>query len=287
MKLAIKKRASRWLGVPHVWPAGERPAGLQYEDERPEAANVAALRPCDIPLAPPNIILFQVHILRGRQLALRPQHRMPRPYPPPPNSTPILQPFAISKQHQRDLAHTLRLRAMPPEVTGAIAHVIACYRATATGSRDTTVGNTREALHDLFKKGRAYKQAISRLADDHSGVDSITLSVMQPLAQAVLRGEPGAEEALAQAARERDQVLAQHMRVEPATEALRHFCGWLRVIFNTATHHLRSTITTDEAWHLCRAFAMEVFTIAEIDHADFAAHPERLTEYLGTEINHT
>jgi hypothetical protein len=30
---------------------------------------------------------------------------------------------------------------------------------------------------------------------------------------------------------------------------------------------------------------MEVFTIAGIDHADFEAHPERLTEYLGTDVS--
>jgi hypothetical protein len=30
---------------------------------------------------------------------------------------------------------------------------------------------------------------------------------------------------------------------------------------------------------------MEVFTIAGIDHADFDAHPERLTKYLGTDVS--
>ena len=30
---------------------------------------------------------------------------------------------------------------------------------------------------------------------------------------------------------------------------------------------------------------MEVFTIAGIDHADFESLPERLTEYLGTDVS--
>jgi hypothetical protein len=29
---------------------------------------------------------------------------------------------------------------------------------------------------------------------------------------------------------------------------------------------------------------LQVFAVAGIDHADFDAHPERLTEYLGTEV---
>jgi hypothetical protein len=59
----------------------------------------------------------------------------------------------------------------------------------------------------------------------------------------------------------------------------------LRVIFNVATPQFRQSITIDEAWHYCRRFAMEVFITAGIDHADFVAHPERLTEYLGTDVS--
>ena len=58
----------------------------------------------------------------------------------------------------------------------------------------------------------------------------------------------------------------------------------LRLIFNdAATPVLRSTV--DDGWRHCRQFAMEVFAIAGIDHANFDAHPERSTEYLGTEVN--
>jgi hypothetical protein len=41
----------------------------------------------------------------------------------------------------------------------------------------------------------------------------------------------------------------------------------------------------DESWRQCRRFAVEVFTITGIDHADFEAHPERLTEYLRTDVS--
>jgi hypothetical protein len=56
------------------------------------------------------------------------------------------------------------------------------------------------------------------------------------------------------------------------------------VIFNSATDHLKGHITTEEAWRQCQKFALEVFTVAGIDHRDFDRHPARLTEYLGTEV---
>jgi hypothetical protein len=43
--------------------------------------------------------------------------------------------------------------------------------------------------------------------------------------------------------------------------------------------------TPDKTWQSCRRFALEVLTAAEIEHADFLAHPERLTEYLGTDVS--
>lgn len=126
---------------------------------------------------------------------------------------------------------------------------------------------------------------MARLFDDRSGVDYVTHSALQPLASAVLENRPSTKKALAHAARKRIEELEQHKRVEPATESLRHFCGWLRIIFNEATPHLRQSITVDEAWRNCRSFALEVFSVAGIEHADFVAHPERLTEYLGTNVS--
>jgi hypothetical protein len=57
------------------------------------------------------------------------------------------------------------------------------------------------------------------------------------------------------------------------------------MIFNVATDHLKGRVSTDEAWRVCREFALEVLAIGGIDHADFDAHTERLTEYLGTDVS--
>jgi hypothetical protein len=210
---------------------------------------------------------------------------MPRPYAPPPILDPSVQPFTIGEAEKREIARALKLERLPSEIDGVIATAIANYKATAAGSVDTTVGNTLVALRELEKTGHSYRKAVARLADDRTGVDYVTHNALQPLAKAVLESQPGATEALASAARERIKELGQHLRVEPATESLRHFCGWLRVIFNAATPHLRQSITTDEAWRNCRSFAMEVFSAAGIEHPDFVAHPERLTEYLGTDVS--
>lgn len=209
---------------------------------------------------------------------------MPRPNPPPPLPIPTVLPFGLDDHQRRDLAKVLGLKRLSPLVSGAIAAAIANYKATEAGSPDTTIGNTLAALAELKRKGRAYEKAVIRLADDGSAVDDITLKALQRLAKATLAGQRGAKAALAQAAHARAEELRTHKRVTPRTESLRLFCGWLRVIFNGATDHLKGRVTTDEAWRQCRRFALEVFTVAGIDPADFHAHPERLTEYLGTDV---
>lgn len=210
---------------------------------------------------------------------------MPRPYPPAPISPPpVLVPFAIGDQEKADLARVLRLDRLPPELCDAISHAIRCYQATKDGSKDTTVANTLAGLGELTKPGRTYEKAVQRLADERSGVDYTTHQMLQPLAKAVLKDEPGSREALGQAAAKRMGELRAHKRVAPPTESLRFFCGILRLIFNQSDSPvLRGSL--DESWQQCRKFAMEVFTIAGIDHADFEAHPERLTEYLGTDVS--
>jgi hypothetical protein len=210
---------------------------------------------------------------------------MPRPLPPPSMVPPTVAPFHLGDAEKHDLAKSLDLKNLPPLIADGIAAAIANYKATEAGSLDTTIGNTLAALAELTrKKGRAYERAVARLADDHSAVDDVTLKLLKALAKATLAGQPGAKEALAVAAGARADELRALKRIDPRTEALRLFCGWLRVIFNSATVHLKGHITTEEAWRRCRRFALEVFTVAGIDHGDFGTHPARLTEYLGTEV---
>jgi hypothetical protein len=141
-------------------------------------------------------------------------------------------------------------------------------------------------LRELKKAGRAYDRAVTRLADNRSGVDYTTHSIVQPLARAVLAGEQGSREKLSQAADLRAAELRQHPRVHTAKEPLRLFCGFLREIFiRAASPELKPPL--GDGWHHCRQFAMEVFAVAGVEHADFDAHPGRLTEYLGTDVSGT
>ena len=153
---------------------------------------------------------------------------LPAPILPP----PVPVPFPIGDREKSDLARVLKLDGLQPELCDAISHAIGCYQATKDGSKDTTVANTLAGLGELTKPGRAYEKAVQRLADERSGVDYTTHQMLQPLAKAVLKDEPGSREALAQATAKRMEELRTHKRVAPPTESLRLFCGILRLIFN-------------------------------------------------------
>jgi len=197
---------------------------------------------------------------------------MPRPYPPAsilPPPAPV--PFPIGDREKADLARVLTLDGLQPGLCDAISHAIGCYQATKGGSNDTTVANTLAGLGELTKPGRAYEKAVQRLADERSGVDYTTHQMLQQLAKAVLKDEPGSREALSQP-RPSGWRSYQHSNVLLLRPSLCAFsAGFLRLIFNqSGSPALRGSL--DGSWHQCRKFAMEVFTIAGIDHADFDAH---------------
>jgi hypothetical protein len=210
---------------------------------------------------------------------------MPRPYLPRLISRPkVADSFHLDAPAIRNIGKILGLKKLPKCTVESIDWAVNCYRATISGSASTTVANTLLALQQLEKRGRAREDAINLFADNRAAVDYTTHDIMQPLAKAVLEGRSGSNEALAQAARNRAIELADHPRVVTATEPLRLFCGVLRAIFNHSTAHLKGEITQEEDWHRCRRFAIKIFTVAGIDHANFNAHPERLTEYLATDV---
>jgi hypothetical protein len=198
---------------------------------------------------------------------------------------PVYKSFQLDKAAKRSIARTIDLKQLDSSTVESINRAVSCYRATQSGSTSTTVANTLLALNHLKKSGRAREEALRLLADDYAAVDYTTHDLLRPLAKDVLNGRPGADEALARAARERADELALHPRVSPSTEAMRLFCGIVRRIFNDCTPHLKGRITEEDAWYRCRRFALEVFGAAGIGHADFDAHPERLTEYLGTDVS--
>jgi hypothetical protein len=192
---------------------------------------------------------------------------------------PTLEPFTIEPEDRRRLARSLGFARLEGDLAGAIAHAISCYLATSGGNRETTVGATLAALAQLCRSGRAYDDAVARLADDRYAIDYTTHALLQPLARAVLSNKVNARATLEAAARQRAAELRAHPRIAPETEALRFFCGVLRTIFDAA-----AAPNIERTWRNCRRFALEVLSIAGVDHADFDAHPERLDEYLGTEV---
>jgi hypothetical protein len=77
---------------------------------------------------------------------------MPRSYPPPPVVPPRMQSVSLSDADKRDIARVLGLEHLRAETSEIIAHAIAVYKSTKTGTADTTVANTLAALDELNKK---------------------------------------------------------------------------------------------------------------------------------------
>jgi hypothetical protein len=202
---------------------------------------------------------------------------------------PKTVPFKLGDGDKQNIARTIGTDELSPDITEMIEWNVACLRATGAGSKDCTLANTRFALQQLEKKGRARRNAIELLSHDRAAVDDATLDAIQPLAKAVLADKTGtgqALEVLLRAARQREAELSQYPRIAPASEPFRTFCGVLRVIFlRYSTVHLNEPAET--AWHLCRCFAQAVCDAAQIEYHDFVIHPQRLTEFLKTDVTIT
>ena len=208
---------------------------------------------------------------------------MPRPSLPKLIPNIQVKPFTVDTSDKKNIARTLGLKELPPEVEGVIAEAISCFLATEKSSKSTTVANVKVALKDIQKNGQAYNDALTLLADDRSGVDYTTHNSLQALAQAVIAGNMGKKKALIKAARNRLIEIEKHDRIETTTEHLRHFCGKLRVIFNkSSTLEKRSSIPV--GWRNCKRFAKAVFSAAHINTANFDENPHRLKLYLGTDV---
>jgi FAD/FMN-containing dehydrogenase len=214
---------------------------------------------------------------------------MPRTSLPRLTRKPKIVPFKLGNGDKQNIARTIGADELSPEITGSIEWNVSCLRATQAGSKDCTIANVRFALRQLEKKGRARRNALELLSHDRAAVDDATLDAIQPLAKAVLAEKTGTGqtlEALLKAARQREAELSQHPRIAPASEPFRYFCGTLRVIFlGYSTVQLNKP--AEKAWHRCRCFAQAVFDAAQIEYHDFVIHPQRLTEFLKTDVTVT
>src|SRR5262249_15558830 len=210
---------------------------------------------------------------------------MPRPYLPHLIALPkVANSFHLDAAAEKQISKALGLKKLTKRTVVWIEQAVNCYCATSSGYKSATVASTLLALRQLEKPGRNRDDALELFANDRAAVDYTTLNLIQPLAKAVLDGRPNANNALKQAAGNRAVELTVHPRISTSNEPMRQFSGILRLIFNASSRHLQRTITQEELWHRCRRFALEIFAAARIDHAEFDCHPDRLTKYLGTEI---
>ena len=192
---------------------------------------------------------------------------------------PTIEPFKLESFQRADISRTLGYDLLSPELADAIEHAIACFLATKDGNPDTTVANTIAALDEILAHGRTYEQAVQRIADDKSSVDCVTHDRLQALALAVMGGDVAARDGLDCAAREERGQLLRHRRITPKTEALHWFCVMLKLFFDEyAAKGLERTPANS------RVFALEALTIAGVNEPDFGTHPERLTEYMETDV---
>jgi hypothetical protein len=163
---------------------------------------------------------------------------------------------------------------MSDNAAATLQEAIALYRASLQDHR-TTKGPVKAAVQDLQMARRKLLDALTPFTDPISWVDIETFNALNPIAKQCL-GALRRLELVANA-----QVELTGRRVYPATECLCQFCGTLRLFFHRFADPAR-TKSPDATKHL-RHFALAVFEVVGIDHADFDAHPERLDEMLRTD----
>jgi hypothetical protein len=193
-----------------------------------------------------------------------------------------LERVSLEDWRREKLANYLGIQSLSGECAGNIEHLIAIYKST-TQINPSSIQGVIVVLRRLYGnlRGENYQDALNIVSDSRSRVDYETQATLAPIAQRVLRGDTGAEDELAAAARTRESELAG-MRVSAQAEKLRMLCGMLRhafIQYANPTH----TSNSDSMTYL-RGFASEILSFLEVDR-DFATHPGRFDEYLRTDVS--
>jgi hypothetical protein len=188
------------------------------------------------------------------------------PAPPPLLlQPPTAIPWALDDQDQRRLADALGLETL----TGTLLQLISTALSTFKKARAAiTLGVTKAALDELEP---------GKHGDD---VDQETLARLRPFALAASNRGEAERQALIAAACQRAAELQVQPRIDPHDEALLYFCGIARLIFSAYT-----VPTVVRSLHNCRRFVLEMLAIADVDCADFDAHPDHLDQYLRTDMS--
>jgi hypothetical protein len=125
------------------------------------------------------------------------------------------------------------------------------------------------------------REAAEAFADHRFGMDARAHAEVQPWATLWLAGVPEAEVPLREAAAKWLGVIARLKRIDPRTEALRAFCGYLWPAFRmVVSDYVLQRLPLHKAWLRCRRFVLAVFDEAGIEAGHLRLHSERLLEYL-------
>jgi len=204
---------------------------------------------------------------------------VPKSLPPASIGSIELDSYAakLDARAQVDIARTLGLAVLPCDVRSMLEGAIRNYRACAPAAKGTTRAAVIAAIDEAQRTGKRFAKALAQFTDARSAVDEESLETLNPSARECLAALERFK-SNANAARER---LRKYPRVNPLQEQLRHFCGWLRLIYCHATsnHGKNSNMHAN-----MRKFALAVFAAMGLDHADFETHPERLDELLATDV---
>jgi hypothetical protein len=180
----------------------------------------------------------------------------------------------LAETERSQIARALGLALLSDECAATLQEAISVYRATLAEPIQTTPHASIAAISDVQRIGKRLVKALARFTNEGSGVEGKTFDVMRPYATDVATALTAFDSA-AEGERKR---LKAHSRIYADQECLRQLCAMLRVIFfHFAEPRMR---TGERARRHLRKFALEVFAIGAIDHADFGSHPERLDDLL-------
>lgn len=191
---------------------------------------------------------------------------MSRPVPPslPPQPSTAI-PLALDDRDQRRLAEALGLETLTGGPLQMISTALSIFKKARAA---ITLGVTKAAIEELEP---------GKHGDD---VDQETLARLRPFALAALNGGEAERQALIATVCQRAAELQDHLDTDPHVEALHYFCGIARLIFSAYT-----VPTMVRSLHNCRRFVLEMLAIAGVDCADFDASPDRLDQYLRTDMS--
>jgi hypothetical protein len=171
----------------------------------------------------------------------------------------------------RGVARAIGLKKLPQEAVEGLKAMLAAYKKTSGGSRETTPANVCAAIDEIEKRWKGFRPTLDRFVSEQSGIDSETRQALREPIQAHLDSWEQLSTALSI---QRDR-LSKQKRVSPRHEAVRLLCPVIRGFFRTYANP-----GSQEDSKAMRKLAMVVFPLAGISIDPFVDHPARLDKLL-------